>query len=34
MLTIVPIVVAGFLLIGLVLWRIQRHDYAGSASDE
>lgn len=33
-LTIVPIVVAGFVLIGPVLWRIQRHDYARSASDE
>jgi ABC-type transport system involved in multi-copper enzyme maturation permease subunit len=33
-LTIVPIVVAGVLLALLVLWQIQRHDYASSATDE
>lgn len=31
---IVPIVIAGFLLTGLVLWQIQRHDYARSVTDE
>ena len=33
-LTVVPIVIAGLALILLVLWQIQRHDYARSASDE
>jgi ABC-type transport system involved in multi-copper enzyme maturation permease subunit len=33
-LTIVPTLIAGFGLLVLVLWRIQRHDYARSASDE
>ena len=31
---IVPIVIAGALLTLLVLWQIQRHDYARSATDE
>ncbi len=33
-LTMVPIVIAGLVLILLLLWQIQRHDYARSASDE
>lgn len=32
--TVVPIVIAGALLTLLVLWQIQRHDYARSATDE
>jgi ABC-type transport system involved in multi-copper enzyme maturation permease subunit len=33
-LTIVPIIAAALVMIALVLWRIQHHDYARSASDD